>query len=136
VQPAQQHGLRMPPFSFESAFSIRILLVSAFLPEVTQQIHSLRARGVMFSHTAPAAGTPVSAFRKSSGILCTTPPASSFRVMRELYQNCDTSFAPLVTSLPQDPSTDNQHCDKDYVYQDVMYERQQSYHVESGKCRD
>src|SRR3989344_1970534 len=38
VQPAQQHGLRIPLFSFERVFFIRILRVSAFLPEVTQQI--------------------------------------------------------------------------------------------------
>jgi len=60
----------MPPFSLESAFLMRIFLVSVFLPEVTQQIHSLRASGVTFSHVARAAGTPLIAFRKSSGILC------------------------------------------------------------------
>jgi hypothetical protein len=66
----------MPPLSFESAFLIRISLVSAFLPEMTQQIHSLRARGVISSHTARASGTEVRVFRKSAGILCTTPPAT------------------------------------------------------------
>src|SRR3989344_2630097 len=80
VQPAQQHGLRIPLFSFERVFFIRILRVSAFLPEVTQQIHSLRASGVISSHTARArlpAGRPLaSAFRKSSGKACTVPPAS------------------------------------------------------------
>src|SRR3989338_1499386 len=64
----------MPPLSFDNAFSIRIFLVSAFLLEVTQQIHSLRASGVISSHTINAAGTPIIAFRKSDGILCTTPP--------------------------------------------------------------
>ncbi len=52
IHPAQQQGRRMPPFIFESAFSIRISRVSAFLPLVTQQIHSLRASGVMSSHKA------------------------------------------------------------------------------------
>ncbi len=63
----------MPPFIFESAFSIRIFLVSAFLPEVTQQIHSLRASGVILSHKALTLGAPIIAFSKSRGTLCTTP---------------------------------------------------------------
>src|SRR3989344_2730618 len=89
-QPAQQHGLRIPPLSFESAFPIRIRRVSAFLPEVTQQIHSLRAGGVMSPPPARArlpAGRPlVSAFRKSSGRVCATPPATFFLVMCLVYQ--------------------------------------------------
>lgn len=71
----------MPPFSFESPFLIRIFLVSAFLPDVTQQIHSLRASGVMSSHTAFAAGVRMRAFCQSSGIVCTVPPARSFCIM-------------------------------------------------------
>src|SRR3989344_9370371 len=78
MQPDQQQGLRIPPLSFESAFPVRILLVSAFLPDVTQQIHSLRARGVISSHTARAAGEATRTFRKSSGILCITPEAIPF----------------------------------------------------------
>jgi hypothetical protein len=41
--------------------------VSAFAPEVIQQIHSLRAKGVMSFHTACAFGAPASAFCKSAG---------------------------------------------------------------------
>lgn len=55
------------------AFSIRIPLVSDFLPEVTQQIHSFRASGVMSSHTDNALGVEKTTFFKSSGILCTVP---------------------------------------------------------------
>src|SRR3989344_6887467 len=87
MQPAQQHGLRMPPFSFERAFLIRIFLVSAFLPDITQHIHSLRASGVISSHTANALGVEVRHARKSCGILCTTPPATPFLVMPLVYQN-------------------------------------------------
>ena len=50
---------------------MRIFLVSAFLPDITQQIHSLRASGVILPHTAFAAPEEVSAFRKSAGMLCT-----------------------------------------------------------------
>ena len=68
----------MPPESFESAFLMRMPRVSAFLPEVTQQIHSLRASGVTSSHVARAAGAPASAFFKSAGSLCADPEVTSF----------------------------------------------------------
>src|SRR5947207_2297830 len=86
MQPAQQHGLRIPPFNFESPFLMRIVLVSAFLPEMTQQIHSLRASGVMSSHTARAAGVEIRAFRRSFGIVCTTPPDIALLLIRVFYQ--------------------------------------------------
>jgi hypothetical protein len=47
-----------------------MFLVSAFLPDVTQQIHSLRASGVVASQVAFDAGEEARAFRKSSGSLC------------------------------------------------------------------
>jgi hypothetical protein len=57
----------MPPFIFEIAFLMRIMRVSAFLPLITQQIHSLRASGVMSSHTAVAFGELLRAERRSEG---------------------------------------------------------------------
>ena len=57
------------------------LLVSGFLTEITQQIHSLRASGVISSHLARAAGSEVRAFRKSAGTLCTAPAETAFLVM-------------------------------------------------------
>jgi len=86
VQPAQQHGLRIPPPSFESAFLIRIPRVSAFLPEMTQHIHSLRASGVISSHSARTLGAEAMALRKSSGIACTTPPAIVLLLIDLFYQ--------------------------------------------------
>ena len=73
--PAQQQGRRIPSSSFESAFSIRIFLVSTFLPLVTQQIHSFRASGVMLSHVALAPRRDAIASRKSNGSLWTIPRA-------------------------------------------------------------
>ena len=78
MQPAQQQGRRIPPLSFESAFLIRIPRVSTFLPDVTQQIHSLRASGVISHHTALTAGIELRAFSKSAGNSCTVPPGSCF----------------------------------------------------------
>jgi hypothetical protein len=49
------------------------LLVSGFLTEITQQIHSLRASGVISSHFARATGSEKRTFRKSAGTLCIAP---------------------------------------------------------------
>ncbi len=46
---------------------IRLLRVSSFLAEVTQQIHSLRASGVMSAHTAFTVGSEAIAWRRSAG---------------------------------------------------------------------
>jgi hypothetical protein len=82
MQPTQQQGRRMPDPSFDNAFLILISLVSAFLPDMTQHIHSLRASGVTSPHTANALGEEIMAFRKSAGIPCTTPAATSFLLIR------------------------------------------------------
>ena len=49
-------------------------LVSSFLTDSTQQIHSLRARGVRFSQAANTFGEDIKTFFRSSGTSCTTPP--------------------------------------------------------------
>jgi len=76
-QPAQQQGRRFPSLSSVRTLSIRLRLVSGFLASSTQQIHSLRASGVMSSHSASAALSAVRVFRKSAGTPCTTPVAIS-----------------------------------------------------------
>jgi hypothetical protein len=57
------------------------LLVSGFLTEITQQIHSLRASGVMSFHFAQATGSEMRTFRKSGGTLCTAPGEIAFLLM-------------------------------------------------------
>ena len=74
-QPGQQHGLRMPPRILSMPTSMRRFLVSSFLADVTQQIHSFRARGVIPAQTLFATGLDPMALRKSSGSLWTVPPA-------------------------------------------------------------
>src|SRR5439155_1590934 len=49
MQPSQQHGLRFPSNSSDCNRWMCWLLVSAFFGQSTQQIHSLRARGVRSS---------------------------------------------------------------------------------------
>lgn len=81
LHPAQQHGRRFPSISSVRTRSICRSLVSGFLTEITQQIHSLRARGVMFSHLASVAGSEAKVFRKSAGSLCVTLLEISFLVI-------------------------------------------------------
>jgi hypothetical protein len=57
------------------------LLVPGFLTEITQQIHSLRASGVISSHFARATGSETRTFRKSGGTLCAAPREIAFLVM-------------------------------------------------------
>ena len=79
-QPGQQQGLRIPSFNSEHILSTCCLLVSGFFTEMTQQIHSLRASGVMSSHLARASRSEARALRRSAGTLWTTPE-ESFPVM-------------------------------------------------------
>src|SRR4051812_30068586 len=81
----------MPPLSFESAFSMRMPRVSAFLPDVTQHIHSLRASGVTSSHAASARGVEMRASFRSAGRGCTVPfeIGFAFTVMNLFYQMSD-----------------------------------------------
>ena len=72
-QPGQQHGRRIPSLSSEHTLSTCCRLVSSFLTETVQQIHSLRASGVMSSQAANAFSSDASAILRSAGRLCTTP---------------------------------------------------------------
>ena len=80
-QPGQQQGRRIPSLSSVRTRSMCCLLVSGFLTEITQQIHSLRASGVISSHFALATGSEMRAFRKSAGKLCTAPAEIAFLLM-------------------------------------------------------
>src|SRR3989338_10424581 len=86
VQPIQQHGRRIPSFSSEQTRSTCCCRTSGVLTDSVQQIHSLRASGVLSSQCASAALSAVRAFRKSAGSLCTTPSEISFGRMRLFYQ--------------------------------------------------
>ncbi len=63
---------------------MRRSFVSACLAEVTQQIHSLRASGVMSAQSALTFASAPIALRKSAGIPCTTPPAIVGWVIRPM----------------------------------------------------
>jgi len=79
-QPGQQHGLFMPLRILSIPILMRRILVSAFLGEVTQQIHSLRANGVNVSQRLFARRSATIAFWRSSGSLCTTQVRLPFKI--------------------------------------------------------
>lgn len=70
MQPAQQQGRRFPSFSSSVSLLICSFLVSSFLTEIIQQIHSFLASGVISFHAARTAESETMIFRKSDGILC------------------------------------------------------------------
>src|SRR6266566_7915882 len=73
VQPSQQHGRRFPSSSSDCNRRMCWLLVSTFFGQSTQQIHSLRARGLRSSHAASAFGVAIKTRLKSIGTVWTTP---------------------------------------------------------------
>ena len=71
----------MPECILSKATSIRRFLVSAFFADVTQQIHSFLASGVIWRHRSLATVLCAMAIRKSAGIRWTVPPAIVIRPM-------------------------------------------------------
>lgn len=67
LHPGQQHGLRMPPRILSMPTSMRRFLVASCLAEVTQQIHSFRASGLMSAQRLLAVALDSMAFRRSAG---------------------------------------------------------------------
>src|SRR5438874_13218682 len=81
MQPSQQHGRRFPSSSSDRNRWMCWLLVSAFFGQSTQQIHSLRARGVRSSHAARAFGVAIKTPLKSIGTVWTTPPETTLELI-------------------------------------------------------
>ena len=75
--PGQQHGLRIPPRILSMPTSMRRFLVPSFLADVTQQIHSFRASGVISAQRRLASALDSMALRKSAGNLWTVLPTIS-----------------------------------------------------------
>jgi hypothetical protein len=67
MQPIQQQGRRLPSCSSATVRWIWFFLVSACLTVILQQIHSLRANGVILFQAFSALGAEASAFFKSAG---------------------------------------------------------------------
>lgn len=71
----------MPDDILDKPTSMRLMRVSVFLPEITQQIHSLRASGVISSHSARTSGLEIMAALKSDGSVCTVPSGMLFAML-------------------------------------------------------
>jgi hypothetical protein len=108
-RPGQQQGHRIPSLSSEHTLSTCCRLVSSFLTEMVQQIHSLRASGVMSSQAASAFASDASAFRRSAGGLWTTPPEIRTVVIelsrRPKDQESDMRVQPGVPHFRRQPET-------------------------------
>jgi hypothetical protein len=76
LHPGQQQGRRWPSSSSSSVRRMRRSRVTSCLASSTQQMNSLRARGVMSFQASSAVGLAISALRRSPGSLCTTPPGT------------------------------------------------------------
>jgi hypothetical protein len=76
LHPGQQQGRRWPSSSSSWVRRMRRSRVISCLASSTQQMNSLRARGVMSFQASSAAGLAISALRRSPGSLCSTPPGS------------------------------------------------------------
>jgi hypothetical protein len=74
MQPIQQQGRRLPSRSSSQVRRTRRFLVSNCFAFSTQQINSLRARGVISSHRLRTPLVDTIALCRSAGILCTVPP--------------------------------------------------------------
>ena len=74
LHPGQQQGRRCPSSSSSRVRRMRRSRVVCCLASSTQQMNSLRARGVMSFQAASAVGLAISALRRSPGSECTTPP--------------------------------------------------------------
>lgn len=83
-QPAQQQGRRMPESNFDRPTLMRRKRVSDFFASSTQQIHSLRASGVMSSQRACTRGEAAIIVRISAGSVCTVPEDT--RLMHTVYR--------------------------------------------------
>ncbi len=76
VHPGQQQGRRWPSSSSSWVRRMRRSRVVSCLASSTQQMNSLRARGVMSRQASSAVWLEISALLRSRGSVCTTPPGT------------------------------------------------------------
>ena len=76
LHPDQQQGQRLPSSNSSWFRRMRRFRVMSCLASSTQQMNSLRAKGVMSLHAASAGESAISGARRSPGSLCTTPPGT------------------------------------------------------------
>ncbi len=82
LHPGQQQGRRWPSSSSSRVRRIRRSRVFCCLASSTQQMNSLRAKGVMSFQAASAVELVTNASRRSGGSACTTPPGTCLLLTR------------------------------------------------------
>ena len=101
LHPGQQQGRRWPSSSSSWVLRMRRFRVISCFASSTQQMNSLRAKGVMSLQAASAVEFAISASRRSTGSLCTTPPGTRLLVTEEsrsasrLRRSSGSSSVPL-----------------------------------------
>ena len=83
LHPGQQQGRRLPSSSSSWVLRMRRARVISCLASSTQQMNSFRANGVMSFQASSAAALVIRAARRSTGIWCTTPPATCSLLTRK-----------------------------------------------------
>ena len=76
LHPGQQQGRRWPSSSSSCVRRMRRARVISCLASSTQQMNSLRAKGVMSFQASSAVMLAINAARRSAGNLWTTPPGT------------------------------------------------------------
>ena len=93
AHPGQQQGRRWPSSSSSWVRRMRRSRVISCLASSTQQMNSLRARGVMSFQASSAVGLAISAWRRSPGSLCTAPPGTRGLLMGPRQRNAGGRLA-------------------------------------------
>ena len=83
LHPGQQQGLRWPSSSSSCVRRMRRSRVVCCLASSTQQMNSLRAKGVMSFQASSAVVLATNASRRSAGSGCTTPPGIGWLLTRQ-----------------------------------------------------
>ena len=81
LHPGQQQGRRWPSSSSSWVRRMRRSRVVSCLASSTQQMNSLRAKGVMSFQASRAVALAISALRRSAGSSCTTPPGTGWLLL-------------------------------------------------------
>lgn len=95
THPIQQQGRRFPFLSSSAVLLICSFLTSGVFTDSTQQIHSLRASGVMSSQAESVLELDKIIFRKSAGISCATPGEIFLTIIYIFllsYAQCNTAW--------------------------------------------
>ena len=95
LHPGQQHGRRWPSSSSSWVRRIRRSRVLSCLASSTQQMNSLRAKGVMSFQASSAVALAISALHRSAGSSCTTPPGTLGPLIGPIVVSRLCGIAPL-----------------------------------------